>query len=124
VDQHAFHKVHPPAPTPTLQNNSDNTADIAELRRSEAEKLNNAADLHDGFYRIPVDDAIKDIVQRGLPKTAPQPVKRGNFSVGVTVDPSTVYGGYPATGTATPTANAKPPAAPPATTKPAGAKKQ
>lgn len=83
VEQRAFHKVQPPVGTPILQNNSDNTADIAALRRNEAEILNSPAALPDGTYRIPVDAAIKMIAERGLPKTATQPVTRPAVPPGV-----------------------------------------
>ena len=78
TEQRAFNKVQPPKDTPILQNNSDNTADIAELRLKEAVALTTSAPLKDapGFYRIPIDDAIKLTTQRGLPVTGTQVVTR------------------------------------------------
>jgi len=131
VEQRAFHKVQPPVGTPILQNNSDNTADIAALRRDEAEALNSSADLHDGSYRIPVDAAIKMIVERGLPKTATQPVthpavpRSTATGVGMNGAPSQAENPPPAVytpGTSTPAPHKASPT--PATAKPAGAKKQ
>ncbi|MHB8635661.1 MAG: hypothetical protein ACYC96_04215 [Fimbriimonadaceae bacterium] len=75
TEQRAFHKVHPPKDTPILQNNSDNTADIATLRRNEALVLTTSGKAADpGFYHIPIDDAIKLITQRGMPVTGTQTV--------------------------------------------------
>lgn len=74
VEQRPFVKVQPPAGTPILQNNSNAPGDIADLRRHEAEVLLNRGDNGDGSYRIPLDDAIKLTVQRGLPQTASQAV--------------------------------------------------
>lgn len=76
TEQRAFHKVLPPKDTPILQNNSDNTADIATLRRNEAEVLTSSGDAGHGFYHIPIDDAIALTTQRGLPVTGTQTVTR------------------------------------------------
>ncbi len=74
TEQRAFHKVQPPKDTPILQNNSDNTGDIAALRKHEAEEATSKKVLADGSYQIPIDDALKIVVQRGLPKTGTLPV--------------------------------------------------
>ena len=67
--QSAFVRAYPPKGTPILQNNVNNTADIADLRRQEAEILTTSGKGDaPGYYRIPIDKAIKLIAQRGLPK--------------------------------------------------------
>ena len=101
TEQRPFHKVQPPAGTPILQNNSDNTADIATLRRNEALILTTAGKSADvGFYRIPIDDAIKTISRRGLPKTGTQTVTRPKPGTAANGSLDTVP--QPAIGPATP----------------------
>ncbi|HLK14342.1 MAG TPA: hypothetical protein VKT78_06030 [Fimbriimonadaceae bacterium] len=76
VEQRPFVKAQPPKDTPILQNNSSATADIADLRRHEAEVLTSRGDMPGGFKHITIDDAIKLTVQRGLPETGTQTVTR------------------------------------------------
>jgi hypothetical protein len=76
TEQRPFHKVQPPKDTPILQNNSDNTADIATLRRNEANVLLSTGQAGPGFYHIPIDHAIELIAKRGLPVTGTQTVTR------------------------------------------------
>jgi hypothetical protein len=77
VEQRPFTKVQPPVGTPILQNNSDNTGDIAKLRRDEALVLTSSGPASDpGYFHIPIDDAIRLVSQRGLPVTGTQTVTR------------------------------------------------
>ena len=66
-------KTNPPLSTPLLQDNISARTDIMSLRRHETEILTSSAvlDQSKGVYRIPVDQAIDIMSQRGLPKTAP-----------------------------------------------------
>lgn len=62
-----------PTSTPFLQSNITSRTDIMSLRRKETEQLTTSGpvDQAKGIYRIPVDNAIDIIAQRGLPKTPP-----------------------------------------------------
>ena len=117
VEQRPFVRIQPPAGTPILQNNSDATADIATLRRHEAEILTTPAKTDDG-YRIPIDDAIRLTTQRGLPVTATQTVTRpavparpattaGNVEFGATPVPPSSSTPLPSAGLGPPPAGGK-----------------
>lgn len=66
-------KTAAPTSTPFLQSNITSRTDIMSLRRKETEQLTTSGpvDQAKGIYRIPVDNAIDIIAQRGLPKTPP-----------------------------------------------------
>lgn len=66
-------KTTAPTSTPFLQSNITARTDIMSLRRDETAVLTTSGvvDQAKGIYRIPVDQAIDLIAQRGLPKTPP-----------------------------------------------------
>jgi hypothetical protein len=66
-------KTTAPTSTPFLQSNITSRTDIMSLRRNETEILTTSGpvDQAKGIYRIPIENAIDIIAQRGLPKTPP-----------------------------------------------------
>lgn len=61
----------PPPPNPILQNNITAKTDIIDVRRKEEQQLNSTAwtDTTKSHVRIPIDQAMDLIVQRGLHAT-------------------------------------------------------
>ena len=64
-----------PAGTPILHNNMNNTEDITELRKKEKQVMESTAQLPDGYYRIPVEQAMNIVAQRGIDHSPPVPPK-------------------------------------------------
>jgi hypothetical protein len=65
-------RLSPPPGTPILNNNTNNTDDIATLRQKEQAILTTAGPAADaGFYHIPIDQAMQLVLKRGLPSSAP-----------------------------------------------------
>ncbi|MBS1717667.1 MAG: hypothetical protein JSS72_08040 [Armatimonadetes bacterium] len=58
------------ANTPMLQSNITTKTDIADLRRAEDHALSHAGaiDPKKGIYRIPVDQAMKETLEKGIPE--------------------------------------------------------
>lgn len=103
----------PGAPYPLLQNNVTATADIMDLRRAEDVRLHGYgwANSEKSRVTIPVEQAIKLIVERGAPKTGRDvpAVSRGNVTdqrkdvvPGVTTDPPAPTKSKPATSKTSP----------------------
>lgn len=58
----------PPEGTPLLQGNVAAQADMYELKKQEHAKLNAYSEnKEDGTYKVPIDKAMKIVVERGLP---------------------------------------------------------
>lgn len=63
-----FQSQTPPPGTPILQNNSNNTQDIADMRQAERKALTTYGKGDaPGFYRIPIDKALDIVATSGFP---------------------------------------------------------
>jgi hypothetical protein len=72
----------PKSPAPLLQDNVSNFTDIMKLRQHETAMLNSTAyaDASHSYLRIPIDNAIDIIAEKGVPKTGASvpAVSKGN----------------------------------------------
>lgn len=62
--------VSPANDVPLLQSNITATSDMHDLRNQEHKKLTGYSKNADGTYKIPIDKAMEQIAQRGLPTRA------------------------------------------------------
>ncbi len=56
-----------PMPAPLLQDNITVRSEIEDMRQKETLRLSTAGQNQDGSYRIPIDAAMREIAEKGLP---------------------------------------------------------
>ncbi|CAN5500642.1 hypothetical protein BH11ARM2_BH11ARM2_32310 [soil metagenome] len=93
----AVGRIFPSAPYPLVQGNVTAKLDIQTMRQAEDERLSGTGYVNEDKTKayIPIEDAMKIILQRGLPKTDTEPaVVKGNdmepFGTGTVTPPPVV----------------------------------